>query len=239
MRLQKYMAHCGVASRRKCEQLIASGRVRINGKVATEMGVKINPQHDRVQVDQEYIQLHNHKIYIMLNKPRGYITTVRDQFGRPTVLDLIGRQNSRIYPVGRLDWDSEGLLLLTNDGPLAHRLTHPRYKIQKTYYVLVNGQPSDGQINKLRRGVTIGNHQTSPAKIKDLGSIGNQRAYRMTISEGKNRQIRRMFESIGHTVILLRREKFGNLVLGNLKPGQWRDLTAEEVQHFAKTKWGD
>ena len=195
------MARCGVASRRSSEKIIAQGRVTVNGKIVREMGTKIDPRLDLVRVDGKVITPDSEGIYIKLNKPAGYITSVSDPQGRPTVLDLIGDIGSRVYPIGRLDYESEGLLLLTNDGELAYRLTHPKYEIDKQYYVIVNGDPVYESIKKLRRGVNIDGYTTKPAKISRLGIQEENSIYRVTIHEGRNRQVRRMFEAIGHPVI--------------------------------------
>jgi 23S rRNA pseudouridine2605 synthase len=229
-RLQKYIARCGVASRRNSEKIIAQGRVSVNGKIVSAMGIKINPQVDLVRVDGRIITPETEGIYIKLNKPAGYITSVSDPQGRPTVLDLIGDIGSRIYPVGRLDYESEGLLILTNDGELAYCLTHPRYEIDKQYYVLVDGNPGYESIKSLRNGVDIGDHVTQPAKISKLGIEGRNSIYRVTISEGRNRQVRRMFEVIGHPVLYLKRERLGNISLGSLRSGEWRHLSISEIK---------
>jgi 23S rRNA pseudouridine2605 synthase len=231
-RLQKYMARCGVASRRSCEKIIKQGRVSVNGQTVHEMGVKINPAIDIVRVDGKVISPEKEYIYILLNKPTGYITSVSDPLGRPTVLDLIGDVHSRIYPVGRLDYDSEGLLLLTNDGDLAYYLTHPKYEIKKEYYVKVIGNPREKDIETLRKGVNIGGYTTWPAQVERIKSSDNNSVFRIIIHEGKNRQVRRMFEAIGHPVVHLRREKLANLALGSLKVGDWRFLTQKEVEEL-------
>ncbi|MFU0801251.1 MAG: rRNA pseudouridine synthase [Xylanivirga thermophila] len=230
MRLQKYMAYCGVASRRKCEEIISEGRVSINGHKVMDMGIKINPDCDVVSVDGRVLELNKRpSIYIMINKPRGYITSSNDQFGRSTVLDLIPDMKARLYPVGRLDYDSEGLLLLTNDGSLTYKLTHPKYHVEKEYYVEVIGFPNEEHIEKLRNGLDIGGYKTRSAKVYAGNKTKNGMSYRIVIKEGKNRQVRRMFEAIGYHVILLRRERMGLLSLGDLKPGNWRYLSNREI----------
>lgn len=239
MRLQKYMAHCGVASRRKCEKMIQEGRVSVNGKVVKELGTKVKPQIDKVTVDGKSIYMENKKLYILLNKPRGYITTVKDPHGRPTVLSLVGQQPGRVYPVGRLDFDSEGLLLLTNDGDMALRLTHPRYEIEKEYYVIVSGYPSINQIQKLLNGIHIGDWIASAYKIKLLWKKHNRSAFNVILKEGKNRQIRRMFEAINCPVLFLRRERMANISIGILKPGEWRYLCNKEIRDLTKITGGN
>jgi 23S rRNA pseudouridine2605 synthase len=229
-RLQKYMARCGVASRRNCEKIIKEGRVSINGVIIKEMGVKVNPKIHEVRVDNRIIRPEPEKIYIVLNKPSGYITSLKDPQGRPTVMDLIGCIESRIYPVGRLDYESEGLLLLTNDGEMAHALTHPKYEIKKQYSVIVTGYPKESDINALRKGIDIGGYITWPAEVVCMGRRGSDSLYRVVIHEGRNRQVRRMFEAIGHPVNRLKREGLANICLGNLALGRWRYLSKKEIE---------
>ncbi|NLX85537.1 MAG: rRNA pseudouridine synthase [Clostridiales bacterium] len=233
-RLQKYMASCGVASRRKCEEIIAEGRVKVNGVTVREAGLKIQPGKDRVTVDGKEIIPANKPVYIMLNKPVGYVSTVRDQFMRPTVLDLVRGVKGRIYPVGRLDYDSEGLILLTNDGNFAYGLTHPRHKVDKTYMVVVQGRPDRIEIDRIRSGVEIDGRMTSPADIRVESIQGNKTTFRVVIHEGRNRQVRRMFEAIGYTVVSLKRTGIGKLQLGTLAPGKWRFLEDREVKDLYK-----
>ena len=233
-RLQKYMASCGVASRRKCEEIIAEGRVKVNGVTVREAGLKIQPGKDRVTVDGKEIIPANKPVYIMLNKPVGYVSTVRDQFMRPTVLDLVRGVKGRIYPVGRLDYDSEGLILLTNDGNFAYGLTHPRHKVDKTYMVVVQGRPDRIEIDRIRSGVEIDGRMTSPADIRVESIQGNKTTFRVVIHEGRNRQVRRMFEAIGYTVVSLKRTGIGKLQLGTLAPGKWRLLEDREVKDLYK-----
>lgn len=233
-RLQKYMASCGVASRRKCEEIIAEGRVKVNGVTVREAGLKIQPSKDKVTVDGREIIPANKPVYIMLNKPVGYVSTVRDQFKRPTVLDLLRGVKGRIYPVGRLDYDSEGLLLLTNDGNLAYGLTHPRHRVNKTYIVVVQGRPSRKEIDRIRKGVEIDGRMTSPADIRVESIQGNKTAFRVVIHEGRNRQVRRMFGAVGYAVVSLKRTSIGKLQLGTLAPGRWRFLEDREVKDLYK-----
>ncbi len=229
MRLQKYMAHCGVASRRKCEDIIAGGWVSVNGNIVTDMGVKIDPREDIVKVNGKLIELEYEKTYIALNKPIGYISSARDQFGRPTVIDLIDGEFGRLYPVGRLDYESEGLILLTNDGDLAYKLTHPKFDISKEYNVQVKGLPAVDDINKLRRGIFLEGRRTRPATIELIKQCENTSTFMVILKEGRNRQIRKMFDFIGHSVILLQRIRIANIALGHLQPGEWRHLTDEEI----------
>jgi 23S rRNA pseudouridine2605 synthase len=239
MRLQKYMAHCGVGSRRKCEDLIKQGRVFINGKQVTEMGIKVDIDKDTVSLDQnQVLKLDEEKIYIILNKPRGTITSVSDPHGRKTVLEHMGWKGSRIYPVGRLDFDTEGVLLLSNDGDFAYEMTHPKHEVEKEYYCVVEGSPDPASVNKLRQGVEINGFVTSPAKVTLIEQLEKHTVFRMVIHEGKNRQVRRMFEAIGHPVIYLRRESFGGLRIKDMSPGEWRKLTDEEIKKLKSLTGG-
>jgi len=227
-RLQKYMADCGVASRRKCEGLITSGNVSVNGVVVTELGTKVNKE-DVVQVNGREIKLVNKKIYIMMNKPIGYLTSVSDDRGRNTVMDLIeGEISTRVFPVGRLDFDTEGLLIMTNDGELANDLMHPKKKVEKTYKVVIDKVPSPLEIEKLKRGVVIDGRKTHPAKVDWL----KDNTLLITIHEGRNRQVRKMCESLGFSVKFLQRISIGNLRLGNVPLGRWRHLSINEVNYL-------
>lgn len=229
MRLQKYMAHCGVASRRKCETMIEEGRVSVNGKIVNTMGVVIDPKEDVVIVDGRKIELEDRMIYIALNKPVGYISSVKDQFDRPTVIDLIDSDMERVYPVGRLDYDSEGLILLTNDGNLAYKLTHPKYSVPKEYLVVVEGSPLQSDLNTLRQGIYLDGSMTRPAIIEPIKINRDVSSFSVILMEGRNRQIRKMFDFISHPVISLQRVRIANILLKDLVPGQWRYLTQSEV----------
>ncbi len=229
VRLQKYLADCGVASRRKSEELIKSGRVGVNGETVTQMGVSIDENYDVVTLDGEKVRAENKKIYIMLNKPVGFVSTVSDDKGRPTVLDLVSDIPQRIYPVGRLDYDTEGLLLLTNDGSITYKLTHPKNNISKTYVAEVTGNINMETLVKLRRGVVIDGVKTSPAEIEVIGATRLGSKFEVTIHEGRNRQVRKMFESCGCIVKRLERTKEAGLTLGHLPLGKWRRLTESEV----------
>ncbi|SHE54480.1 ribosomal large subunit pseudouridine synthase B [Caldanaerobius fijiensis DSM 17918] len=233
-RLQKYMAKSGVASRRKCEELIRKGCVKLNGRVVTDMGVKVNPDVDIIQVNGKIIKPQKKKIYILLNKPVGFITTVKDQFNRPTVMDLIGYQRERLYPVGRLDYDTSGLLILTNDGELTYKLTHPSHEITKTYLATLQGVPDEEDLRRFRTGLKIDNYVTSPAEISILKIFNSRSLVEIKIHEGKNRQIRKMCEKIGHPVISLKRIAIGDITLEGLKEGQWRYLSDEEIEYLRK-----
>jgi len=228
-RLQKYMARCGVASRREAESIILAGRVKVNKKTVTELGTKVDEDNDKVYLDGELIQPEKKLYYIMLNKPKGYVTTAKDEFDRKTVLELVADIDARLYPVGRLDYDSEGLLLLTNDGDFAFRMTHPTQHIPKKYRAIVSGIPDIGQVMKLRTGVEIDGYVTKPAKVEIGETRENTTQLNITISEGKNRQIRKMCEAIGFPVIKLTRVCIGNVTLGNLPKGKWRHLSEGEL----------
>lgn len=230
IRLQKYIALCGVASRRAAEEMISSGRVRVNKTVVTELGTKVNPDKDKVYVDSKLIAEKNKKYYIMLNKPVGYITSAKDQFDRKTVLDLVSDLDARLYPVGRLDYDSEGLIFLTNDGDFTYYLTHPANEVKKKYQVTVSGIVDKDTVWQLRKGVEIDGRMTAPARVEITKQTERTTDLTFVISEGRNRQIRKMCETVGHMVIRLRRVAVGNVILGNLPRGKWRHLTPGEIQ---------
>lgn len=234
-RLQKYIARCGISSRRKAEELILSGRVQVNGHKVIELGTKIDPLTDIVVVDGKKISEVKDFIYIKLNKPVGYVTTVKDQFDRKTVLDLIGIKE-RVYPIGRLDYNTSGLLLLTNDGDLANKLMHPKYHIYKTYIAEVEGRVSDESINQLKKGITIEDYKTAPAKVKLLKYIDNKSLVQISIYEGKNRQVRKMLDAVGHEVKTLKRISFGEISLEDLKVGSWAHLSNEEVEFLKRSQ---
>ena len=234
-RLQKYLAEAGIASRRKSEEWIASGRVKVNGVVVTALGTKIDPQNDQVLFDDQPVVISGEKkIYLMLHKPEGYVTTAKEQFGRPAVLDLVRDVKQRIFPVGRLDYDTSGLLLLTNDGELTYRLTHPKYDVDKTYIAKLYGVPDDMDLQKFRRGVMVDGRKTRPAKIRIL-EIEKDRRFctaEIILHEGKNRQVRKMCDAIKHPVAQLKRVATGTLTLGDLPKGAYRPLTEKEVQYL-------
>lgn len=234
-RLQKYLAEAGIASRRKSEEWIASGRVKVNGVVVTALGTKIDPQKDQVLFDDQPVMISGEKkIYLMLHKPEGYVTTAKEQFGRPAVLDLVRDVKQRIFPVGRLDYDTSGLLLLTNDGELTYRLTHPKYDVDKTYIAKLYGVPDDMDLQKFRRGVMVDGRKTRPAKIRIL-EIEKDRRFctaEIILHEGKNRQVRKMCDAIKHPVAQLKRVATGTLTLGDLPKGAYRPLTEKEVQYL-------
>jgi 23S rRNA pseudouridine2605 synthase len=230
-RLQKILAQAGVASRRAAEKLIADGRVTVNGQTVRTMGTKADPAHDDIRVDGRRLRSPQRTRYILLNKPAGYVTTRSDPQRRPTVIDLLRDVHEYIFPVGRLDYDSEGLLLLTNDGTLAAQLTHPRHGVERTYEVRLAGTPDAEALERLRKGIVLDGRRTSPAEVALLSSRRDREgALRLTIREGRNRQVRRMCEAVGHPVRALRRVRIGPLTDSRLKPGQWRELTPDEVR---------
>lgn len=230
-RLQKYMAKCGVASRRKCEEIIQQGRVKVNDNIVTEMGYKIDTKADVVKVDNDIIKTEENKVYIALNKPVGYISTVKDERGRKTILDLVDIPE-RVYPIGRLDYDSSGLLLITNDGEVFNKIIHPREVINKVYLVEVEGQITKEDAVKFHKGIDIGGYITAPAKLEIIHNKKSTSEIKVTIHEGKNRQVRRMCGAIGHPVISLNRESIGNINLNDLPLGKWRYLTNEEIKYI-------
>ena len=228
VRLQKYMAEAGIASRRKSEELIAAGKVRVNGKVA-EIGDKINPRTDKVTVSGKKVVKSKKQVYIMLHKPRGFITTMHDEMDRKCVAELIADVPERVYPVGRLDRESEGLLLLTNDGEFANALTHPSKHVPKTYRVTVRPDVTKEQLDSFENGIEIDGKMTLPAEVRVLDKQAGRVVLEVVIYEGRNRQIRKMCEALGLEVARLKRTKIGSLKLGMLKPGEYRYLHEEEI----------
>ncbi|HXX78067.1 MAG TPA: pseudouridine synthase [Ktedonobacteraceae bacterium] len=235
-RLSRFLAHAGIASRRRAEELIAAGRVQVNGVKVTVQGTRINPDTDLVLVDNKPVRTTSKRVYLLLHKPVGYVSTARDPQGRPTVLNLLPPELHalRVYPVGRLDIDTSGLLLLTNDGDFALHLTHPRYSMQKHYHALVKGYPSESSLQALRNGVTIvedqgRSHITAPAEVRVLRREGSDCWLSLSIHEGRKRQVRRMLAAVGHPVLELSRVGIGPLNLGDLPAGRWRNLTEDEV----------
>ncbi|WP_347491475.1 pseudouridine synthase [Desulfoscipio sp. XC116] len=233
-RLHKFMARSGVASRRGSEELIAQGKVRVNGKSVALPGLKIDPLRDRVEVDGRPVRKPEKKVYLLVYKPTGYVSTVSDPKGRRKVIDLLSGIKQRVYPAGRLDYDSEGLLLLTNDGELTYALTHPRHEIPKTYQALVLGVPDKNKLDELAGGVTLQDGPTAPAGVRLLKNKGDRALLEITIHEGRNRQVRRMCEHIGHPVLGLRRVGIGPLKIGDLQRGRFRHLTIREVKMLMK-----
>ena len=236
-RLQKYLAECGVASRRKCEEYILQGKVKVNNKIITELGTKINPEKDKVTFEGKEVKKENKKVYILLNKPIGYVTTAEEQFGRDKVLDLV-KVKERIVPVGRLDMYTSGALILTNDGEFVYKVTHPKHEITKTYTVTIHGIITKQEVEQLSNGVKIDDYITKPAKVKILKTDEEKDISRIeiTIHEGKNRQVRKMCEAISKKVIALHRSKIGNIGVKDLKLGQWRYLKENEVKQLIVEK---
>ena len=233
MRINKYIASSGLASRRKADELIAAGNVKVNNMVLTEPGYDVKPG-DLVEVNGTRIEPDEKKVYIMLNKPVGYITSVSDREGRPTVMDLVTDIEGRIFPIGRLDYNTSGLLLLTNDGDFAYRVAHPKHHIEKTYRAKVQGVISREKLAKLRRGVDIGGFVTSPAKAEIIKELPKHTVVELTIHEGKNRQVRKMFKAVGNQVVELERISIGTIRLGRLASGGYRKLTKEEIEYLQK-----
>jgi pseudouridine synthase len=243
-RLQKLLAAAGYGSRRACEALIVAGRVSVNGTTVRTLGAKADPSRDRIAVDGVPLVLPSQRVYIALHKPAGVVTTARDERGRKTVLDLVQAPGPRIFPVGRLDRDSEGLLLLTNDGDLANRLLHPRFSLDKEYFARVQEVPSQDALDRLARGVSLDGRPTAPAAVElaapppVVGPRPNEVWLRLVIHEGRKRQVRRMLAAVGHPVLRLIRTAIGPLRLGNLRPGQWRRLSAQEVAALRRATEG-
>ena len=229
--MQKYLAMCGVASRRKAEELISGGHVKVDGFVVNVQGVSVDP-NNRVEVDGKLVKMEEKMTYIMLNKPAGYVSTAKDQFDRPTVLDLVKGVKERVYPVGRLDYETEGLLLLTNDGELANRLSHPSHNVDKEYLVVVKGPFSQDIGEIFTKGIMIDGKKTKPAKIEHVETLNHKTTIRVTLSEGRNRQIRRTLEDVNRTIVSLKRVSVGDLKLGEMKVGKWRELNSKEIQYL-------
>ncbi|MFW5749298.1 MAG: pseudouridine synthase [Halanaerobium sp.] len=232
-RLQKVMAHAGVASRRKSEEIIAEGRVKVNGETVTEMGFKVDPDQDEIVVDGEVIS-EEKKRYILLNKPEGYITTVSDPEGRPTVMDLIPDLKQRLYPAGRLDYDSSGLLIMTNDGDLTYKLTHPKKEVDKKYRVLAEGELREEDFDKFEAGMVIDGQKTAPVKISNVSYHDQKTQFDIVLHEGRNRQVRRMAKIAGFPVISLKRTAFAFLTLKGVREGEFRYLSDREVKKLKK-----
>ena len=234
IRLQKYLANNGILSRRKAEEAILKGKVKVDGKIATELGIKIIPSINKVEYDGKVVKNEEEKVYVLLNKPIGYVTTVKDQFNRNIVTDLIKGVKVKLLPVGRLDMYTSGALILTNDGDFIYRVTHPKHEIEKTYNVTLRGIIENKEIEQLQNGVKIDDYITKPAKVKIL-KIDNEKnisRIQITIHEGKNRQVRKMCEAVRKNVLALHRAKIGKLDVKDLKIGEWRYLREEEINNF-------
>ncbi len=234
VRLHKFLAQCGIASRRKAESYIAQGRIMIDGHIVTDMGTKIVPNKHIILFDGKPVQLEEKKIYILLNKPKGYVTTLSDPQGRPIVTSLVTDIQARLFPVGRLDLDTEGALILTNDGNFAQKIQHPRFEITKTYEALVQGQPRGSLLNNLEKGILLEGKLTAPARLRMLNRSNRSSLIQITIHEGRKRQVKKMFQAIGHPVINLKRIAYGSLGLKNLPKGSYRTLTPEDLNKIFK-----
>lgn len=231
IRLQKYIAKSGVASRRKAEELILEGKIQVNGKTITELGIKVNPEKDIVTYNGRKLKTEEEFVYILLNKPIGYVTTVKDQFGRDSVLDLV-KIKEHLVPVGRLDMYTSGALVLTNDGDFVYKVTHPKHEIEKTYTVTIKGIVKNEEVEMLRKGVKIEDYTTKPAKVKILKTDEEKNISRLeiTIHEGKNRQVRKMCESVGHKVLALHRSKIAGIGVKDIPLGKWRFMKEKEIR---------
>ena len=229
-RLHKIIASAGIASRRKAEELIKQGKVTVDGQVVTQMGLRLDPEQHEIAFEGKSISSHTQKIYLLLNKPKGYVTTLHDPQGRPEVTKLLKEIKTRVFPVGRLDIDTEGALMLTNDGDLAQRILHPSYEVNKTYIARVQGRPSKENLSRLEKGIELEGRKTWPARIRVVAGKPGSTSIEITIHEGKKRQVRKMFEAIGHPVQALKRTAYGNLKLANLPLGKYRFLTAKDLK---------
>ena len=232
MRINKFLAKCGLGSRRKVEKYIIDGDIRVNDEICTKLSTQINPDKDRVEYKHKVLQLNREKIYLMMNKPKNYLVSTRDDFGRRLVYELLPDLDVRLFAVGRLDYRSEGLLLFTSDGKFANQIIHPRYKLPKVYKVKVKGKITNSDLDKLRRGIALNGKKTLPAKVFLNESYRKRQVLKMTIYEGRKRQIRRMIEAVGATVTELKRLQIGHVKLGKLPPGMWRMLYPNEVEEL-------
>jgi len=234
MRINKYIALCGVASRRKAEELILNNRVKVNNKIVTELSYQVDEENDIVKVDDKVIKEEQKLVYILLNKPEGYITTVKDQFDRPSVLDLVRDIKERVYPIGRLDYETSGLLLLTNDGDLTYKLTHPKHEVEKTYLARVKGKPNRNEIENFKNGLKIEDYTTAKAKLKIVkyDEKKDVSILEIKIHEGKNRQVRKMCKAINHPVLRLKRVAMGKIKIQDCEIGKYRYLTEEEIKYL-------
>lgn len=233
-RLHVVLARAGVASRREAENLIREGRVKVNGHVILKPGSQVTWGQDAIRVDNRLVSRLEPKVTVILNKPKEVLTTSHDPKGRRTTAELVGKMKARVFPVGRLDYHTEGLLILTNDGELAHHLQHPRYGIPKTYQTKVKGLPDAQALKRLRSGIVLDGRRTAPASVKKTGTTGKNSWLEITVREGRNRQVRRMCSVVGHPVLKLKRTRYGPIRLGNLKPGFYRDLTPAEIEKLRK-----
>ncbi|MBD3331373.1 pseudouridine synthase [candidate division GN15 bacterium] len=232
IRINKYLSQCGIASRRAAEELIDQGRVKINGEVLDRQGVRVDAEADVVEVDGTQVKPVPHNVYVLLNKPVEVVTTLDDPQKRPTVKHLVKDVVARVYPVGRLDYDTEGALLLTNDGELAHRLTHPKWQVEKVYEARVSGRFLEAQARQIEEGIKLEDGAIGRAKVDIVEATPKQSLLKLTLTEGRKREVRQLCKAVGHPVLKLKRVSFGGIVVGSLKPGQWRMLTSEEIRQL-------
>ncbi len=235
MRLNKFLSNSGIASRRKCDDIIKEGRVFVNGKQVDELGVQVNPKKDKVTIDGKRVNLPSSFVYIKLNKPKGYACTASDEKGRKTIYELID-SDERLFSIGRLDYDTEGLIILTNDGEFANKVAHPRYHTEKEYRVTAEGEIKESELAVMRKGVVIDGERLPSARVEKLSFENGFTKLSVVIDEGQNRQVRRMFEAIGHQIKLLKRVRIGAVRLGGLSRGQYKDLTEEELNSLVKDR---
>ena len=236
MRLNKFLSSCGIASRRKCDEIILSGAVTVNGKVAKELGITVNEKKDKVFYEGKQLFLPSSFVYIKLNKPKGYTCSAKDEKGRKTIYDLV-KTEERLFSIGRLDYETEGLIILTNDGDFANKVAHPKYSIEKEYYVTIEGQIKESELAVLRKGVVVDGQRMPSARVEFLSSDEKYTKLSVVIDEGMNRQVRRMFEAIGKSIRLLKRVRIGKVKLGGVKRGDFRDLTDEELNSLVRAEW--
>ncbi|MBL7082504.1 MAG: rRNA pseudouridine synthase [Candidatus Aminicenantes bacterium] len=234
IRLNKFLAQAGVASRREVDRMITEGKIKVNGQVVQVLGSKIDETKDEVEVDGKKVKREEGQVYLMLNKPPGYLVTFKDRFQRPTIKQLLPSLGKRYFPVGRLDYDSDGLLLLMNDGELAFRLTHPRFKVGKVYLAKVKGEPEPSKLLRLKKGIYLDGKKTAPAKIAIVSKSSKKTLLKIEIYEGRKREVKKMFKTVGHEVLQLKRISFGGVRLGELKTGKWRFLTQKEIDILKK-----
>lgn len=235
MRLNKFLSNSGVASRRKCDEIILEGKVQVNGKVVKELGTTINEKKDKITVEGKAVKLPSSFVYIKLNKPKGYACTASDEKGRKTIYDLVNCQE-RLFSIGRLDYDTEGLIILTNDGDFANKVAHPRYEMEKEYRVTAEGEIKESELAVMRKGVVVDGERMPSAKVEWLSFENGFTKLSVVINEGQNRQVRRMFEAIGHAIKLLKRVRIGAVKLGGLSRGEYKDLTQDELNSLVRTK---
>lgn len=234
IRLNKFLAQAGVASRREVDKMITEGKIKVNGQVVQVLGSKVDETKDEVEVDGKKVKREEGQVYLMLNKPPGYLVTFKDRFQRPTIKQLLPSLGKRYFPVGRLDYDSDGLLLLMNDGELAFRLTHPRFKVGKVYLAKVKGAPEPSKLSRLKKGIYLDGKKTAPAKIAIVTKSLKKTLLKIEIYEGRKREVKKMFKTVGHEVLQLKRISFGGVRLGELKTGKWRFLTQKEIDILKK-----